>query len=176
MPTAAVVPDLESVYEAEASYVWRTLRRLGVAERDLEDVTHDVFLAVHRRLASYDASRPLRPWLFGVALRVASDYRHRARHRRELLPATEHEPTDDAPLPDERLEEERARALVLRALDAVEIERRSVLVMHDLDGFGVPEIAVALELPLNTAYSRLRLARQEIARAVRAITGGQRDG
>src|SRR5436305_8624868 len=76
---------LAAIYEAEVSFVWRSLRRLGVAEADLEDVTHDLFIAVQRRLPELDPARPVRPWLFGFAYRIASDYRRSGRVRRELL-------------------------------------------------------------------------------------------
>src|SRR5690349_23546888 len=79
-----VRPEFPAVFREHLGYVWHALRRLGVRERDLEDVTHDVFLAVFRKLEQYDPARPLRPWLFGFAFRVASDYRERARHRWEV--------------------------------------------------------------------------------------------
>src|SRR5689334_8515619 len=72
-----------AIFEAEFAYIFNTLRRLGVREPDLEDVTHDVFITVNRLLSEFDPSRPLRPWLFGFAFRVASDYRRLARHIRE---------------------------------------------------------------------------------------------
>lgn len=59
------------------------------------------------------------------------------------------------------------RALLMQALDELELERRAVFVMHELDGQAVPEIAAALEIPLGTAYSRLRLAREDMTAAVR---------
>jgi RNA polymerase sigma-70 factor (ECF subfamily) len=160
-----------AIYDAEADYVWKTLRRLGVRERDLEDVTHDVFVTVHRQLDRYDRERPLRPWLFGIAFRVASDYRRRAQHRREVI-AMPIEPADPAPPPDEQLDRERARDLLLLALESVKLERRGVLVLHDVDGCPAPEIADALGIPLNTVYSRLRLARGELAAAVRRLKRG----
>ena len=51
-----------ALFDAEFSYVWTSLRRMGVPARDLEDLTHDVLLEVYKRLESYDPSRPLRPW------------------------------------------------------------------------------------------------------------------
>src|SRR5688500_8164340 len=75
---AAKVPDtalpmdaggavtFEGVYRSEFAYVWQSLRRLGVAPSDLEDLAHDVFLKVHKALPTYDRARPLKPWLFGV--------------------------------------------------------------------------------------------------------------
>jgi RNA polymerase sigma factor (sigma-70 family) len=78
-------PTFRSVFDGELNFVWNTLRRFGVAERDLEDLAHEVFVVVDRQLGSYDPSRPLRPWLFTIAFRCASDYRRLARHRHETL-------------------------------------------------------------------------------------------
>ncbi|HZF52706.1 MAG TPA: RNA polymerase sigma factor [Polyangiaceae bacterium] len=160
-------PDFRALFEAEFSYVSHTLRRLGVREADLEDVAHDVFITVHRLLPEYDPARPLRPWLFGIAFRVASDYRRLARHAREVPEGPRPEPVDGAPPADEQLVAEQARRLVLEALDELELDRRAVLVLHDIDGHTMPEIAQALGIPLNTAYSRLRLSREELKAAVR---------
>lgn len=168
-------PDFAAVFEAELSYVHRALCRLGVRSADLEDLTHDVFLVVHESLPRFDARRPMRPWLFGIAFRVASDYRRRARFRREV-PGEAEDAVDVSPPVDEQLAADEARRLVLRALDQIELDRRAVLVMHDIDGHGVPEIAEALAIPLNTAYSRLRLARADFKAAVRRLrpAGGER--
>lgn len=165
----------KAVFKAEFGYVWNTLRRLGVRSADLPDVTHDVFVTFHRTLRSYDPARPLRPWLFGIAFRSASDYRRLARHRREELDSTP-DPPDSAPDAERLTAAREARSLVLRVLDTLDDERRAVFVMHEIDGFGMPEIAAALEIPLNTGYSRLRLARQDFARAVAAIGGGEKGG
>ena len=76
---------MRAVYDEHFDYVWHTLRRLGVRAADLEDLAHDVFVAFHRTRATYDPSRPIRPWLFGIAFRVSSDHRRRARHRYEVV-------------------------------------------------------------------------------------------
>jgi RNA polymerase sigma-70 factor (ECF subfamily) len=168
-PTSArSAPTFRGLFQAEFGYVWNTLRHLGVQPRDLEDLTHDVFLAVHCRLGGYDPTRPVRPWLFGIAFRVASHYRQLARHRREVLGDAIDAP-DAAAAVDEQLATHQARRLVLAGLDALDLERRAVLVMHDLDGHAMPEVAATLAIPLNTAYSRLRLAREQFAVAVRRL-------
>ena len=175
--TAGEPPDFPTLYRSEFAYVWKTLRRLGAPARELEDLTHDLFLVVHRHLGAYDPRRPLRPWLFGIAVRVVSDYRRTFRNSRELLqrPAAA-EAVDGAPAQDDRLAEAQARALLMSALEGLELDRRAVLVMHDLDGVAVPEIAAALEIPLNTAYSRLRLARADLAAAVNRLRAGRGAG
>jgi RNA polymerase sigma-70 factor (ECF subfamily) len=155
-----------AVFEAELDYVFATLRRFGVPPRDLEDVAHEVFLRVHQRWNEYEPSRPLRPWLFAFAFRLASDYRRLARHRRELF-AEAAEPASAAPGADELLAGRDRRALVADALEDVEFERRAVLLLHDLEECPMDEVARMLEIPVNTAYSRLRVAREELVKAAR---------
>lgn len=171
-PRAGQEPDPRAfrvLFEAEFSYVFHSLRRLGVREADQEDLTHDVFVIAYRRLPELDTTRSLRPWLFGIAFRVASDYRRRARHLREVADADEVEPVDQTPLADRQLAGEQTRQLVLDALDNLDLDRRAVLVMHDIDGYAIPKVAQALSIPLNTAYSRLRLAREQFKAAVQRI-------
>jgi RNA polymerase sigma-70 factor (ECF subfamily) len=153
-----------TVFDENFDYLWNALRRLGVRESDLEDLVHDVFLKIHSRSANYDPSRPVRPWLFGFAYRVAADYRRLARHRVEVLQAPA-DVADSARLVDERIEADQERALVHQALESVDMDRRAVLILHDFDEVPVPEIADALGIPLNTAYSRLRLGRAELSAA-----------
>jgi RNA polymerase sigma-70 factor (ECF subfamily) len=168
-PERSVRPSFEDIYAVEFDYVWSSLRRLGVRQADLEDVAHDLFLVVHRQLERLDPARPVRPWLFGIAYRVASEHRRRAHRHREVL--EEREVGDAAPRPDELVARQQAAELVQRALDGIPLERRGIFVLHDIDGYAVPEIATALEVPLNTAYSRLRLARADFAREVARLKG-----
>lgn len=161
-----------ALFEAEYDYLFATLRRLGVAPRDLEDVTHEVFLRVHQRWDGYDPSRPLRPWLFAFAFRLASDYRRLARHRREVFAGAEPHhaaPTRLAPAADELLEEQARLALVEAALAEVDLDRRAVLLLHDLEEIPMTQVAETLAIPVNTAYSRLRAGRKELVQAARRI-------
>jgi RNA polymerase sigma-70 factor (ECF subfamily) len=159
--------DFRTIFELEVGYVMRTLRRLGVAPADLEDLAHDVFLAVHQRLESYDPARALRPWLFGFAFRVASHYRRKA--GRETALDHVDRVVDAADGPEALLEKETRRRLVLAGLDAIELSRRAVFVLHELDGVTCDEIARTLEIPVGTAYSRLRLARQDFSAAMNRL-------
>jgi RNA polymerase sigma-70 factor (ECF subfamily) len=164
---AALDRAFEEVFRSELSYVCRTLRRFGVDEADLEDVAQAVFVAVHHRFADRDPSRPLRPWLVAFAYRFASNHRRLARHRVTL--DDELDPTASVHSPEECASDRERQALVLAALQGVKLERRPVLTMHDIDGFTPSEIAEALEIPVNTVYSRLRLARQDFRLAVAEI-------
>ncbi len=167
-PAAPTPPSFRALFETEFGYVWNVLRRLGVAERDLEDVTQQVFLQVHGQLANYDVSRPLRPWLFAFAFHAASNHRSLARNRVELCVVAPEMP-DTLPPADEQLITRQELELAELALTRVSLDRRAVLLLHEIEGHSIPEIATSLDIPVNTAYSRLRLARQEYDLAVRRL-------
>ena len=167
------------LFDREFSYVWNTLRRLGICERDLEDVTHEVFLQIYTHWAAFDPARAARPWLFGFAYRIAADYRRLARHRMRLVGDVAE--VEDEALPgagadqDDAANAREAAQLVDRALDRLELEQRAVLVMHDIDGSTMGEVAAALAIPVNTGYSRLRLARARFSAVVRKMKGAGGD-
>ncbi len=161
-------PDFRTIYESEFTYVWQVLRRLGVRDADIEDVAHDVFVTVHRRLPDYDSVRPVRPWLFGISFRIASDYRQSARYRWEV-PKDVADTPDGAPTVYDHLVARDAQRLVAEALDTLDTTVRAVFVMHDIEGHSIPEIVDSLDAPLNTLYSRLRIARRQFSVAVRRL-------
>ena len=159
---------LRALYHSELSYVWNVFLRLGVPARDVEDLVHDLFLTLGAQLPSYDRARPVRPWLFGIAFRIASNYRRSHQVSHEILREVP-EVADDAPPLEDQLDAQRLRALLVEALDTLDLDRRAVFVMHEFEAFSVPQIADALGVPLNTAYSRLRLARVQVITAARRL-------
>lgn len=174
LPSTIVTEDRScfAAFQREFDYLCRTLRRLGVRSDDLEDEVHEIFLVLNRKWEDYDSSRPLRPYLFGIAFRVVA-----ASKRRQIREQPGHleDVADRAPRPDEALEAAYARAMVLRALRRVPLARRAVLVMHDIDEVPMREIAEALSLPIFTGYSRLRKARREFEAAVQALKKRKRE-
>lgn len=158
-------PRLRAVYAAHADWLVQTLGRMGIPERDRDDLAHDAFVIVHRRLAEYDPSRPLKPWLFGIAFRVASQYRRRSHNRLEVLHGSGAYAVPGSVGPDGQASARRRLALVAAALDRLGDTRRAVFIMHELDGFSIPEIAAVIDAPPNTLYSHLRRARKEFRAA-----------
>ena len=109
--------ELSAIYGEQVSFVCHCLRRLGVPDRDLEDKAQDVFVVVHRKLADYDRARPIRPWLTGIAARVALDHLRKAYRKHEDLREqieTAHQQRD----PEQQLAERQARELVLAVFSA----------------------------------------------------------
>jgi RNA polymerase sigma-70 factor, ECF subfamily len=153
-------------FQKELDYIYRTLRRLGTAAAEVDDLAQEVFLALRRCWSEYDPGRPLRPYLFGIAFRIASAYE---RKRRREVAFGVVEVGDAGPGPDDTLQSKQARALVLAALERIPLPRRAVLVMHDIDDIPVSAVASVLDIPLFTVYSRLRKARRELEAAIRRL-------
>ena len=168
LPAPQMTPDEACLdaFQGELAYIHRTLRRLGAAPSEVEDLAQDVFLALRKSWENYDPNRPIRPYLFGIAFRIASAYQRKS--RREVAYGVV-EIDDSGPSPDDALQAKRARALILAALERIPIARRAVLIMRDLDDVPVDEIASVLSIPFFTVYSRLRKARRELDVAVRRM-------
>lgn len=157
-------PTFEAVYRAQVGFVWRTLRRLGVAEADLEDAAHELFMVVHRRLPEFDGAAAITTWLFAIARGVASNRRRGAeRHERRLAVAP---PPGAAVDPGEQLERTRAAEAIERFLAGLAPEQRLVFELFEIEGLRAAEIAEAIELNINTVYTRLRAARLRFAEFV----------
>ena len=168
--SAEPVPRLDAgeIHRAHADFVWKTLFRLGVREADMEDTLQEVFLVVHRRLDSYDGIAKLTTWLFGICMKVTSDYRRRAHRRREQLvqDGMDTMPATDDATPEDAAAAQQARATLARILDGMELEKRAVFVMFELDRMACSDIAGVMGIPVGTVYSRLHAARKAFEEAV----------
>src|SRR5205823_281348 len=110
----------------------------------------DVFVVVHRKLADFDATRPAKPWLFGIAFRTALDKKRKHASFRESLDDRVAEQAAAQELPaDLVLEAREAHDVVMKALDVLDFDKRAVFVLHELDGLSMPEIAAVIDAPLN---------------------------
>jgi RNA polymerase sigma-70 factor (ECF subfamily) len=148
----------------------RSLRRLGVPELVVDDAAQEVFLVAARRLADIELGRE-RSFLFATALRVASDVRRAVARRGTLVDDTLEHIADDAPNPAELADRQRARAVLDRVLDAMELDLRAVFVLYELEEMTMAEIAATLDVPAGTVASRLRRARDAFQAAVARLKG-----
>lgn len=162
---AAAVPSFDEIYTAHVAFVWRTLRTFGVSDAHLEDAVQDVFVVVHRRLPEWEGRAQITTWLFAIARRVASTQRRKVGNTRT-------EPMVDEPAGGAdtfaAMQRAQASATVLAILDTMDEDKRIVFALVELEQLSVPEVAKLLSINLNTAYSRLRLARAAFEVAVKA--------
>jgi RNA polymerase sigma-70 factor, ECF subfamily len=159
------LPTFAAIYARHGPFVWRSLRRLGVREADLEDLCQEVFLVVHRKLSEFDGRSTLGTWIFGICLKMASDHRRRAHVRRET---TAEEPPEEAVPPGqpEAVERRQARAVLDRILERLDDQKRAAFILYELEQWPMAEVATAMGCPLQTAYSRLHAARRQVQEAV----------
>jgi len=151
-----------AIVREHSQYVFRVLRALGVRGADVEDLCQETFLVVHRKLPSYEPRAALRSWIYGIALRVVSDYRKRAHRKREAL--VERLPEQlTAAQQHNLLEQQEDWELLDTLLHALGEEQRQVFVLYEIEGLPMREIAEIVGCPLQTAYSRLQVARKHIA-------------
>jgi RNA polymerase sigma-70 factor, ECF subfamily len=163
-------PLFRDLFDANIGLVWKVLRRLGVHERDLEDEAHEVFVVVHRRLDDYDVERPFRTWLLGICYRRAADYRRLSRHANETLVDPPEAPTSERTIEDHYAERE-DWARLHASLDHLEDAERTAVVLHDLEGLPLREVAEIVGIPLQTVYSRIRSGRNALATLLGLASG-----
>lgn len=150
-----------SLYERHAALVYRFLSALGVRDPDREDACQDVFMAVYRSLPSFRGESQLSTWIYRIAARTTGKLIQKRKLRNALATMMLSEPP--APPPDPS--EETTRTLMLdRMLDRLHPKKRLVLVLFELEGVPVDEIARIADCPTNTVWSRLHHARLDLAR------------
>jgi RNA polymerase sigma-70 factor, ECF subfamily len=168
--------SFEAIYEKHFEFVWLMTRRFGVPPEATDDIVQEVFMVVHRKLATLQTPSAIRSWLYSIVRRCASGH-----HRR--LRAVKHSDADVDQMPDIASRESPADLAersdnvrqLWQLLDSLEAPKREIFIMAELGELSCPEIAEALDIPLNTAYSRLRHAREAFEAALarhRARTKG----
>ncbi len=152
--------EFTTVYEQHFDFVWRSVRRLGVPQRSLDDAVQDVFIVVHRRLSTFEGRSTLKSWLFGIARRVAKDHRRRIsrKERDEPLPPAVQDPRGSTPM--QEAEKSEAIRLLHELLSSLGDDKREVFILAELEQMTAPQIAESISVNLNTVYSRLRAARR----------------
>lgn len=161
LQTRELAAELERIYRAHADFVWRSVQRFGVAPAHAEDVVHEVFLVVQRRLADLDPEASVRGWLWGIARGVAANHRRgraRAAKREQVSLEVVAPPTPADP--EQHVHITEAAAVVARFLDQLPPDKRAVFELADIEGLSCPEIAELLELELGNVYAQLRTARR----------------
>lgn len=176
MPPPAAT-DFPEIFQQHARFLWRTLMNLGVPSREAQDLCQEVMIIVHRRLPEFDG-QSLRGWLYGICVRVASDYRRSARARREI-PHDELPERGGAADQLEQLDQRAQRQRLMRALERIGEEKRTALVLYEVEELTLAEVSEALGVPLQTVYSRIKAARQELRqellREPQGLLGGARE-
>ena len=165
---AEASPSIESLVAQHHGFVWRVLRGLGLSPADADDATQQVFMIAARKITDIDAARA-RAFVYGAALRVASNARRGLRRRREVPDDDQaDELAPDSRGPEHQIQLTRARELLADVLTQLPDNQRRILILAEIEQLEVPEIAALEGVPVGTAASRLRVARQKFRELLEA--------
>jgi len=161
-PVAVTVDRLSAMFHHHYDFVWRSVRRLGVLPEAVDDAAQEVFVVASRKLDAIELGKE-KAFLFGAAIRVASDSRRAQNRRRQASSEDQPEPIDATPALDELVDQKRARAILDDLVSRLPEDTRPVFVLFELEGMTMAKIASYLDLPVGTVASRLRRARELFA-------------
>ena len=175
-PAAGDAPDdaFASIYAAHFDFVWRLARALGVEPASVDDVVHEVFIVVRRRLDAFDRERSVRAWIAGITRNVVMHHRRAmARRERRIAALPEPEPPRG---PEEWLALADAAAAMTRFLDGLDPAKREVFVLMEIERMTAREVEAIVGVNHRTLYTRLRAARDAFAEFARTLDreGGDR--
>jgi RNA polymerase sigma-70 factor (ECF subfamily) len=174
---APALSSVEVVYKHNVDFVWACLQRFGVRDRDLDDALQEVFIVVHQRLPTFRGDARVTTWLYSICLRVAYAQRRRGRARREVpVGEVRDEADDDRANPEDQLALRQRQHALDAVLDELDLEKRALLVMFEIDELSCEKIASILGLPVGTVYSRLYGARKAFEKAVARFRARARGG
>lgn len=159
---AMIAQTARQIVRDYGAFVWRTLRYQGVAERDVEDVSQEVFIVIFRKLSLLERPSSLRAWIYGISIRVAAGYRRRLRTRYEVLV---HEVPDFSAATTDSPEADRlhARQQLVYLISRLDDDKRAVFVLHELEELSMEETAEIVGCPVGTGYSRLAAAKKQLS-------------
>jgi RNA polymerase sigma-70 factor (ECF subfamily) len=164
---SATVPPFEAVYAKYFDFVWATARRLGVEVSAIDDVVQEIFIAIHGSLPTLQRTEALKSWIYSVARRTVSNYHRAVRARGGKGTALVDDQLESPqPTPFEVTLKNSDLQLLAGLLEELDEPKREVFALVELEEMSVPEVADALDIPVNTAYSRLRAARAAFEAAV----------
>jgi len=150
------------LFREHRAQVARLVHRMTGGSPELEDLVQEVFVQVHKSLGGFRRESRLSTWIYRIAINVVLMHRRSLRSR----PATVEGPDDttvgDEELPDEQLARRRRIAALYRLLDAMSEKKRTVYVLHELEGLSPTEIAKIVGAPVLTVRTRLFYARRTL--------------
>ena len=168
--------EFDALARANAAAIARYLGRLGVSPSDVLDVSQQVLLLAYTKWNEFRGDASRKSWLYGIARNSAADYRKMAKRKERayarfetsthLLSPGVHDP-----------EEKSSASAELRLLDKVLSDLadsvRETFVLFEIEGLTMTEITAITGVPLQTGYSRLRVAREAVRRAFAELEAGE---
>ncbi len=137
--------------------------------QDAMDVSQTAFIKVYRNIKRFDTGRPFLPWFYRLLRNLCLDHIRRSKRRGEV-------PLSDALVFADDSAAREAHLALRRAIDALPVEQREVVILHYFEGLSYKEAAAVLEKPMGTIMSTLYHARQKLKVALRGARSSSEGG
>jgi RNA polymerase sigma-70 factor (ECF subfamily) len=160
------VPSFAQIYREYFDFVWRCTRSYGVDADAIDDVVQEIFIVVQKRLHTLQEGDALRSWIYGIVRRTVSTHRRARRTRAARDVAEIPSLSTTRPSPLEVAEQSDQLKVLSSLLEQLDETKREVFILAEIAEMSAPEIAEAVGIPVNTAYSRLRAARHAFEEAL----------
>lgn len=149
--------DVESIWRELSEKLRRFIRARVCDDATADDILHDVFLKIHKRIGQLEDSSKVQAWIFLVARNAVIDH-YRTRKETVELPQT----LVAEPSADDALEVEELRRAFRRMIEALPEPYREAIVLNEFEGLSLQEVADRLGISLSGAKSRVQRGRQQL--------------
>lgn len=173
------IEAFEGLLERYGRRIYQLAYRMAGNEADAKDLTQEAFIRVYRALGRIDPQANLESWLYRIVTNLYIDMlRRRPKVRVESLDAPLVTPKGDEVVrevpdlsadPEEAVLSAQLDADIQRALAALSVDLRMVVVLSDIEGRSYEEISEALRIPVGTVKSRLHRARRILQARLRHL-------
>lgn len=157
---------LRHLVKEHYDFIWRLLARLNVAAPEVDDAAQQVFMVLVSREELVIKPGSERAFLYGVALRVAKEFRRKAQNALNHISPDPDVLVDRAPDLEAVAERSQARRQLDRILEQMPENLKEAFILFELEDMSVPQIAELVGIPTGTVASRLRRARALFQKAV----------
>ncbi len=175
-PTDRARGEFEGLALRHIDPLYSAALRLTKNERDAEDLVQDTFLRAYRFFDKFERGTNMRAWLFKILTNTFINRYRRSVKERNIVEGSERgavherfisrEATECAANPEQHFFDRLLSDDVLRAVDALPIDFRMVVILADMQEFSYKEIAEILDVPVGTVMSRLYRGRRQLQKAL----------
>ena len=156
--------DFASLYAQHKRRVYATVHHIVGYCDEIDDIVQTVFLQIHRSLPRYKGQSKLSTWIYRISVNVSLQYIRKRKRRRVFLRFTSDNNEFERAGNDVRAQYDEREVMkrLYEFLDTLSDKKRTVFVLHELDGLAFEDIAEVCSIPVNTVRSRLHAARSEL--------------
>lgn len=130
---------------------------------DAADLTQEIFIHLHKKLASFRGEAAFSTWFYRLAINYSKDWLKKESRRIKTVEVDEAILSDGGSNPGQLYEQKEIQEIVQSAILTLPDEQRIAVILHDLQGYGYEDIAAIEEVPVGTIKSRLARARVKLA-------------